>query len=369
MHGYFRLKSILILLVFCIVVAAGWFFAHRFQIRSLNARFLEQATRDEASGNLDRAARFYRLYLFLRPDDTEARLRSAKLKEKRARNGAALRDALADYEHVLVKHDDANDSPLEPADRTDLRLRAARIYLLVGKVDHAQKTLARIEKTDYAKPAVQFLLGECYRLKEDLARAKECYWSTIKADATKLEAYVLLAALLEGEHSKKDQATKHSREPANDDEQDKKGMPTNSLTVLNRLVADNADNFRAFLVRAEFRRRSHGSDNTQEAIAGDLLTAQKLAPNDADVLLASASMKVLLARRAESDEARAPLLADARVFLQHAAVHHPKDARVLSAQVDVEIMDAGRGTLAGRPENSDWQRTGSLALATCDSFD
>ena len=74
------LQTILILGIGFVVVAVGWFFLHRFQMRSIHGHFRELSTRDEESGRFERAARFLRLYLLVSGEDPDslARLRASR---------------------------------------------------------------------------------------------------------------------------------------------------------------------------------------------------------------------------------------------------------------------------------------------------
>jgi cellulose synthase operon protein C len=344
-RGHFRWKTIAVFGVLLGAAATGYFFLHRSQVRFLDARFLSQAKHDEEKGNLDRAARFYRLYLFLKGDDLVARSEFAKLKEKMALNGAALNDALNDYEDVLAKDRLAGKQVLDTSTKNDLLLRAARIDIRIRKFDAASGYLAQLDETARSDSEAQFALAQCLIASQQFSKAKECCWNVIDKDKNKLAAYAQLAGLMQAE-AKKEESSKSPPITKKADPKDSSGRPNKPDEVINLVVRNNPNDFQAYLMRAEFRQDSAGrklaakSDNAiEDAIDQDYAEARKLAPENYLVLMACANRLTAKTRNEKSEAKRDALLAEARGYLKHAADLSPHDARITSARVDVEMAN------------------------------
>jgi cellulose synthase operon protein C len=355
MHGKFRRKPILIVLVCFTLLGAGWFFLHRFQMKSIHSRFLVQATRAEEANppQYDRALRFLRIYLLAKKDDTDALARYGVLmEEKSAQTFRSRSEALGIYERVLAQ--DPN--------RKDILMRAARLSLrLPGRIDDALKHAESLQKIDSLDPAVYVLLGECKLAQADprrepnkskrqihLDKAEEYLRDAIRRAPHKLEPYELLALLMRMQE-KRLEATK----------------------VLEDLIRANPESVQAHLDRAKFR-QSRGDEGAYdfpilsvnilglmgsslaqgpylsasalfapETARGpfgaeqDLSIARKLAPDEADVLLASAVQELLWAQQ-KGQTNPTSRLDKARVYLQRGENLYPKDTRFLTQLAAVE---------------------------------
>src|SRR5207253_7692243 len=106
------------------------------------------------------------------------------------------------------------------------------------------------------------------------------------------------------------------------------GETQEAIRVMERMVAANAKDFRAYLIRASFRQSKVGQQNLTGA-GEDLAKARDLEPDNAEVLRASARHESMLARDNGRIDSESPHLAQARAHLLRARKAHPQDTQIL----------------------------------------
>jgi cellulose synthase operon protein C len=355
LHGKFRWKAVLSLVVICALLGVGWFFLHRYQMKSIHSRFLAQATRAEEAKppQYDRAVRFLRIYLLAKGDDTDALARYGILIEERATPNYKTRlETLGIYERVLTQ---------DPS-RQEILLRAAKLYMMIGKLDDAQRHLLSLKQAGSPDATVDMLLGDCQQVTPESDKdkrqilwkaAEDNYRAAIRRAPQKLEPYIRLAALLRGKQNK----------------------PLEASQVLEELIQANPDSAMARVVRARYRQFS-GDDKgenfgivstrilgllgsplgqgpvlatsvlvitpifTQDLFGADedLAIARKLAPDDAEVLLISASQEVIRAQQKGQTNPKTHL-GKAKTYLNRGDELYTKDTRFLAQLATVERLD------------------------------
>jgi tetratricopeptide (TPR) repeat protein len=303
----FNVKFAAILLVLCIVCGGSVHLLHGYQLKRNAGVFLDRANRAEqeaeAADAEAKTALYHkemehlRHYLTFRPTDTEARARLGLLAEKLARTGKDFFTALIVYDTVLRQ---------DPA-RKDIRLRAAKVALLLGRHDDALNHLTTLGALDSSDGELHTLYGRALEQKGDYKGAREHYAKAVTLPPVQLETYTAYAALLRRHISDPEAANK----------------------LMEQMVKDTPT-AEAFLVLSAYWKEFDKSKSGAERAARALAEAQKREPDNADVLLQSAE-----AARQTSD------MAAARKFLQRGIEKHPADARMYLALSALE-QQAGR---------------------------
>jgi cellulose synthase operon protein C len=274
-----------------LLLAAGLFFLHRFQLQRNAVNLRDLSRWAESQGRADRAAHFLNLYLSFVPQDTAARADYGTIVENMAHTAKDRQIAMELYDQVL----------LEDPDRRDIRLRLARLQVEAGDFSEALRHLRLLGEKAPDDADVSFLAGLCYegQLKYDQA-AKE-YRRVIRSAPHRIDSCEHLARLLR----------RHLDAPKAAEE------------IMDQMVAANRKNHRAYLSRALYH--FGGENHRAEA---DLQQARSLAPKDVDVLLVSAQ----LARQHKK-------IPEARRHLSQALDTDPGDARLYLEKAHLEAAD------------------------------
>lgn len=293
-------------------LAVGLFVAHRLQSGRIAQALLWQARRAEDEGRLDQSVKFRGRYLQFVPDDVgeRAHLARALAGDKLAVSPRAREQALFVCDQVLLRDDS----------RHDVRRLSAKLAMDLRRLDRAREHLDALAKAAPEDGEVTLLFGRWHEASDQVAEAAAAYRKAIQQAPQQLDAYVRLAALLRKQAG-----------PATPDERRKEAD-----AVMSQAVTANPQAFRAYLAR--WRYRADGPPLTGlplAAAAKDVEEARKLAPDDADVLLAAAEAAQAAAR-----------FDDGREHLERAAKLHPEDRRVYQAQARLEALE-------GKPESRD----------------
>lgn len=303
-----------------VVLGGGVHFLHGFQVRRNAGEVLEQGLAAIKAGDQAQATKLLNFYLAYRPQDTSARAELALMADRKARTPRERFQALTGIERVLLA---------DPG-RKDLRRRAVELAMdpSIQRFGDAQQHLKLLLNDAPDDGKLQFLLGKCYEATEKYSgsesegSAENSYEKSIKLSPSEVEAYVRLANV----------RRRHLRKAAQAD------------AVMDQLVKD-VPTAPAHLARYYYLKEF------KPAVAGkDLAQALKLAPEDADVLLALAE-----AGRDKKDYAAA------RKHLEAGVVKYPKDGRFYQALADIEIhekrkkeaVDALRNGLKVIPDDRD----------------
>jgi tetratricopeptide (TPR) repeat protein len=393
-HGRFRWKAILLLIVCSTLAGAGWHFLHRFQMRSMQPRLLEQATRAENDSppEYKRAATFLNQYLMVNRDDVDVQARLGILVEDKLPPDPRLVRGI--YEEVLR----------QDGKRHDIRKRLAKFYAKYNGFSDALKRLEELKEAAQYDAEMDVLEGDCMwalatklaqqdATKEEAenkrAKAKDCYAKAVETAPHNVVAYAQLAKL--SIELKK---------------------PGNTTQVLEDLIKANPQDAQAYRIRAAFRQNPYNQDVSAsratalgllglpygqiqiltipalisskslleqlgmnlDGASQDLARARKLAPENVDVLLASAWQETLLARDNGNFNPKSPHVEKARRYLERADQLYPKDARILPQLSNLEraagqtnkALDALRNALnkaTGRARNGLLRELAKLLIA------
>ena len=301
---------------------------------------------EEAASNneLDRSAKYYRLYLLQDPTDTDTLARYGKIQIKLAKTRHERFAALLTLDQVVRRQPENYEvrrEVVEQAMHPELQqFTEAKEHLVV---------LCRVFAND---GELQFKLGRCEEALGNFDAAETAYATAIKLAPALAEAYRDLAELQNGKLNK----------------------PANAVKALDLLVSSNPQQAKAWLYRAR-NLRLRGSfepkdDDRRDLFgraAADLAQAALVVSaneGDADVLLES--IELALARGQ---------IEQARSIVQRGLEKHGKDVRFHLAGARVEtlvqrrqeaIAHLRRGLEQG-PENVDvlW----SLALLVIETGD
>jgi tetratricopeptide (TPR) repeat protein len=312
------------------LIATGAFLLHRAQIDRQAGFLLDRAVRAEEGGDTDEAASQLQRYLGLRPGDADATIQYARLLADRAERPEEQIRAFFALERALR---------LDPG-RNDLRRQAAELAMEpgLGRFSDARVHLEALLDGDAAGDAdLLAMLGRALEGDGEDREAEQAYREALEVDPHRVEAYVRLASLL--------------REQLIDEESADRVMGKH-----------NPDSARAYLERGLYRLK-YGIEEAE----ADFARALELAPDDSDVLVASAESALA---RGEGDQARR--------LLERARDQAAKDARVYqglariesaagNAEDAVAVLRSGLGAIGDDDAEGRLQLLWSLADAEIDA--
>ncbi|MCI0743396.1 MAG: tetratricopeptide repeat protein [Gemmataceae bacterium] len=297
-----NLKLVAWLLGTLLIVGVGTHFLHAYQVErnAATLRYLaEEAERDE---ELDRAAKYYRLFLTHEPSDTEALARYGAIQVKLAHSPKTRFAAMLILEQV-VRRDPKRDEVRR-------QLVELAMHPQLQRFSDAKDHLVYLRGVFPKEGELQWQFGRCEHVLGKYAAAAEAYAAAIKLTPTLLDAYRDLAELQHGQLRK----------------------PADALATLGAMVSANPKQAKAWLHRGQYL-RIQGSLQTDDEerqkllvqASTDLAQAAQLAEQDADILLESAHLALA---RGQVPEARA--------LLTKGAQAHAKDVRFHAAAANLE---------------------------------
>ena len=297
-----------------VLSSGGVFLLHRVQVKRSAVGLLRQADRAEHEGRLEQADDYLGRYLGYRPDDMEAMARFALNLEKKAESAGARVQALGVLERVLSR---------DP-DRPEVRRKAARLDVGMRLYADARQHLEILQKSTPHDGELEQLLGTCAEAEGNMTQAASWYQKAIDDSrnqgtaSERVVSYAKLAHLL--------------RRRLSD--------PKRADALMDALIADTKGaSFRAYLERAVYRQQFK-----QQGVAEDVAAALKLAPEEADTLIAAAEV---------AGEAKD--LERARGLLEKGVKRYPKDVRLY-------MLLARNSQQAGKAESArKWLEAGVAA--------
>ena len=291
-----NLKFVAALLVTLTVLGVGTHFLHAFQVKRNAGVLLRRAEEAEEKKDFATALDFFGRYLGFRPDDTEALARYALLLEQESFSPASRLRAFLLLEEVLRR----------APERDDVRRRVIKLAMSIERFADAKEELALLLKSFPEDPELEELFGRCEEGSSRFDKAAEWYDKVICHDPHRADAYARLTNIYRSQLDK----------PAKADE------------VMERLVKANPESVRARLARGDYLRKLGLLAEANQEIS---YARKKLAPDEADVLLAS------------SDLAQAAGKADeARGYLETGLTQHPDDPRFHLGLADLELRRGRR---------------------------
>jgi tetratricopeptide (TPR) repeat protein len=331
------------LIAFVIVGTAALFLTHWFQSGRIARALLWQAKHAEDEAKPEKVATYLSRYLEFAPNDLEERAHLAQTLagDKVAVSLRGKQHAIFVIEQVLAR---------DPS-RHDLRKDVVRLALELfpPRFDLANEHLDALNQALPQDGEVARLFGQWNEAhkQEDKGDQEQFpgdaikwYREAIQRAPQQIETYEKLAALL---HRKPDTAKQ-------------------AAAVLDQLVQANGRSFQAYLTRAKFLQQANRDDDA----AQDVERAKKLAPDEADVILAVGDL----------EKSRKQLDA-ARTVLKHGLELHPKDWRMYDALARVEaeadrhaagatILRQGIKAFTGEPRNKLLWVLGNLHIDDAD---
>jgi tetratricopeptide (TPR) repeat protein len=298
-------RFLLILGSVTLLLAAGTAVAHQLQASRLGQALLWQADKAEKENRLDQAAKHLARYLEFQPEDTEQRARLGKLLASSNLPGTSKNHerALFTLEQVLAR---------EPA-RNELRPLVVKLALELKRWKVAEEHLQILRKATPESGKVAALMAQWHEAQNELVEAEAWYGKAAKWSPGDENSYLRQAELLQ-KRLRKGKATTRLR-PVEE--------------IYDALIANNPKSVQAYLARSRYRQKCGA---VAEAIQ-DLKTARELAPDDVDVLLASAAFAEGLK---QFDQAREELQRGLKLY--------PTEVRLYEAIAWLEIQAGQRGT-------------------------
>ena len=181
-------KFFLFLVITLALGTGAAFGLHRLQAGNIAEALLWQADQAEKEDKLDRAAKFLGRYLEFAREDLAEREHLAMILSNAQWMTSPQRRARARFviEQVLAK---------DPQ-RHVLRQRLCQIMIAGRSFDVAKEHLTYLEDNQSDSAGLPYLLGQWHEAQNQAPLAMNAYRRAIKADPTKVEAYVRLVALL-----------------------------------------------------------------------------------------------------------------------------------------------------------------------------
>lgn len=277
-----------------VVLAAAAHILHGYQVGRNAKTLLRVAIQAEEIGDLGRSVFYLRHYLSYAPTDAEALEKLASILQRQPEAPQVRSEITSTYDQLLRWHPDHHDA----------RRRMADFLMASGRFEEAATHYEILDRANPNDSELERLLGSCAEAIGDNKKAQDWYAAAIKAAPTNAEAYLRLAQLY--------------RKRLNDSGQ--------ADQLMERMLKENPHSFQAYLARARYR-ATWGEGGAER----DLAEARRLAPNDAAVLLASASQLNKPGRATKQD------LEEARGYLQHGVARYPHDARMYQALAALDL--------------------------------
>jgi tetratricopeptide (TPR) repeat protein len=352
MRKRLNLRFALYLTASLLVLGTATHFLHGYQLRRNAAVLRDRAEQAERDGRLDLAADYFGRYVALEPGDTPTQARFALLlaDEKLLKSPQARFRAMLALEKVLYSN----------PDRHDVRRRVVRLAMDLRRFSDAAADIKDRLLPAFPNDAeLEQLLGRCDEQTGNYQQARRWYEDSIRHAPSEVETYRLLAMLLR-QHTQ--EVLRAKEKPAD--------VLAQADAVMADMVQTNERSYRAYLLRASYRRTFAGSAGDREAdvllAAADVARAQELAPEEADVLLAAADW-ALSGDNPQRDPRKA------RGLLEQGCERHAQDWRMYQAlarlesaegQTDRAVACLGRG-LEKLPHQVDllWDLAEQLAAA------
>lgn len=276
------------------VLAAGVHLLHGRQVQRNAGTLLQQADRAEEQGDRAAAVDYLQRYLSLSRADAAVW----------ARLGLLLnRQAVSYPEHMKAFFVIEQALRLDP-EQHDARRQLARIALNLRRHGDAREHLHVLLRTFPDDAELEDLQGQCAVAAARFAEADQ-WWERAARHAPAQVDYRVRRAYLLRRRLKR---------------------PEDADRVMEELIAANPRLATAYLARGRYRAEFDGN----EPAASDIAQALRLAPDDAEILLAAADLDLA---RNRPEEARSHLEAGIR--------KHPRDGRFLLSMARLELR-AGR---------------------------
>jgi tetratricopeptide (TPR) repeat protein len=291
-------KLLLILLAGTATLGLGVHLLHRSQVSRSAALLKTRSEKAQAERRFDDAENLIKRYLLMRPDDVVGQLAYARLIEKRDPSPANQASIMGAFERVVLLDES----------QTDARRHLIDLALGLKLYSKAQPHIESLRRANPDDGELTFLLGRCADGTGDFAKAVELYEQARQQVPTRIEVFVRLADLL------RTRLREATRADAVMDARAEQGG----------LISKNGRSAAAYLARARYRAR-YAIPNVDPS--ADITQALKLAPDDAEVIIAAAGQA-----RAQGDLVRA------RTLLERGCKQHSRNGPMYQALADLELQ-------------------------------
>lgn len=287
------------LLAGVVLLGAGVYVLRQYQVKRTTRALLARAERAEREGDIERAESDLRRYLGYQPADVEALTKYGLMIERRARNAEDRYRALVTFQQVLGR---------DPG-RKEIRRRLVDLAVrpeLKGACD-PEPHLRQLLRDTPDDGRLEAMLAKCEEGEGKFAQARTDFERAVRHAPQEIDAYVGLANLL--------------RTRIND--------AAGGDKVVEALVAANPRSARAYQARAAYLERWNLAGT-----GASLARARELAPDDLEVLLASARHEL---------DTNGGRLDQARTYLERSVKLDPRDSRAYRYLAEVQDRNGRPG--------------------------
>ncbi len=295
------------LLVSVVVLSVATWCLHEYQVKRNASAFLDLAHKAETDGKLAKAVESLNHYLSLIKDDGETYKWYARLLDEMYAEVPRRQELVLNVYQEALRFN---------PDDTQLKRRCADLAMtpFLNRTNDARTHLTALldnypkdsKDPDPGKAEIEELLAECFARESKFEEADGLYEDAIRIDKTRLSSYVKLAEL-----RRKDLR----REPEKADK------------LIDKMVELNPNSGLAYLNRYKYYKQFPPPPKESHP-ASDLQNALKLAPDDAEVLLAAANNALATKK-----------LDDARMLIQKGFDLHPKNSQFAIALANLELAE------------------------------
>jgi tetratricopeptide (TPR) repeat protein len=307
MRRKFNVKFFAAFVLVTACLMAGVHFLHAYQIKRNAASLLEQASQAEEQDRLSDASELLGNYLAFVPNDKDVLARYGLLLERRSDSAKSIGEKIRTRIQAFIVLEKA--SRLAP-ERQDLHRKLAQVAMDLGRFNDAQTHLQVLLKAAPNDGELEHLLGQCYEGGAEYSQAADWYKKAVQHSPQHVESYEHLAAV----------TRRHL------------GKPDEAEQVMNELIAKNPKSFQAYLARARFWQELKSPEKAKP----DIVEAQKLAPDDAAVIIAVSALARENAAQS-TDKQKEQYLNEARKCLNRGLELHPQNADMFLALAQVEL--------------------------------
>ncbi len=284
------------------LLAISVHFLHGFQVRRNARSLLDQARQVEEKGQLYQASELLGTYLIYYPDDAAVLAQYGKLLDETSAGNPRRRPRALQVLNKALR--------LNPEADTDLRRRAVAIAMDLGLFSDAKDHLDILLTATPNHAEWERLRGQCQEAEGEFLEAKKDYENSILHDPSQSEAYLSLALLLRRRFDNVAEADRRMEE----------------------LVRKNPQSFKAFLGQVSYFTEFKDRERVALAIA----KSRAIAPENEDVIMAAAGLKLADPRPAKPD------LEEARSLLKRGLELYPQNPRLYLLLSQVEEQSSRR---------------------------
>jgi Tfp pilus assembly protein PilF len=287
-----NIRLLVVLALGVLVVSVGTHFLHGYQLSRMADSFLARADEAKAQGDDAEEIKLLQRYMLYRPKDVPTLKRLLNTIKNKVFAGGIEG---ASFEDLNLLFEGLNRAVQSYPEDIDLRREAIDFALRVQRIPDAKDNLAALESLTTLNSDDKVKWAQCLIFENDNDKAIQLLGELIGFDRraetidpkkaaapNELRAYSILADLY------------------------RVRIRQNDFTIpdliMDHMVQANADQFEAYLTRADYYRLTRKGREGIEMGQPDLQKAVELAPDDARVIIAAADSKMRLSQFEEARE-------------------------------------------------------------------